>query len=272
MKKTVLGMLLGSLIVLIVFVFPAYSQKEEGVEVKDAPKIDPESMADFIESLEFLSKAGSFSFSAEAEYDALQGNGQKMEFGGVHKITVVRPDKVYSEIKERDGTEKSFIFDGKDIYYADLEQNVYASVPRPGNIDQAMDYFTEGLQMPLPLGQLISSDIAEMVKKEIYAGGFVDESTIGGVECDHLAFRMKNIDIQVWIASEGDPLQMRLVIDYKNAPGEPQFRAMFRDWNFKPAASDSLFVFKPGDGMKKITFAPILRAGLKSEEKEAEKK
>ena len=83
---------------------------------------------------------------------------------------------------------------------------------------------------------------------------------------------MKNIDFQVWIASEGDPLQMRLVIDYKNAPGEPQFRAMFRDWNFKPAVSDSLFVFKPGDGMKKITFAPILRAELKSEEKEAEKK
>ena len=175
MKRNVLGVLISSLIVFIVFAFPAYSQTEEGVEVKDAPKIDPESMADLIESLEFLTKAGSFSFTADTEYDALQGNGQKMEFGGVHKITVVRPDKVYSEIKERDGTEKSFIFDGKDIYYADLEQNVYASVPRPGNIDQAMDYFTEDLQMPLPLGQLISSDVAEMLKKEIYAGGFVDE-------------------------------------------------------------------------------------------------
>ena len=272
MKKTVLGVLLGSLIVFVVFVFPAYSQTEEGVEVKDAPRVDPDSLSELVESLEFLSKAGSFSFTAEVEYDALQGNGERIEFGGVNKIAVVRPDKLHAEITERDGTKKMFVFDGKDIYYADLEQNVYASVPRPGNINQAVDYFTEDLQMPLPLGQLISSDVSGMVKKEIYAGGFVEQSTINGVLCDHLAFRTKNIDFQVWIASEGDPLLMRLVIDYRSAPGEPQFRAMLKDWNFKPEVSDSLMVFKPGENMQKIAFAPVLRAKIKTEEKEGEKK
>jgi hypothetical protein len=261
-----------SIIVFLFLVLPAASQTEQGVEVKDAPRIDPDSMAELVESLEFLSKAGSFSFTAETEYDALQGNGQKIEFGGVHKITVVRPDKVYSEVEERDGTKKIFVFDGKDIYFSDLEQNVYASVPRPGDINQAIDYFTEDLQMPLPLGQLISSDVSEMVKKEVYAGGFVDQSTINGVLCDHLAFRTENIDLQVWIATEGDPLQMRLVIDYKNAPGEPQFSATFKDWNFKPELSYSLFVFKPGENMRKIAFAPMLRTNIKTEEKEGEKK
>ena len=272
MKKTVLGMLLGSLIVFVVFVFPVYSQTEEGIEVKDAPKIDPESMSDLVESLEFLSKAGSFSFTAEVEYDALQGNGERIEFGGVRKITVVRPDKLRVDIVERDGTKKVFIFDGKEIYYSDLEQNVYASVPRPGNINQAVNYFTQTLQMPLPLGQLISSGVSGMVKKEIYAGGFIEQSTINGVLCDHLAFRTKNIDFQVWIASEGDPLLMRLVIDYRSAPGEPQFRAMLKDWNFKPEVSDSLMVFKPGENMQKIAFAPVLRAKIKTEEKVGEKK
>jgi hypothetical protein len=265
-------MLLGSLIVFVVFVFPVYSQTEEGIEVKDAPKIDPESMSDLVESLEFLSKAGSFSFTAEVEYDAIQGNGERIEFGGVRKITVVRPDKLRVDIVERDGTKKVFIFDGKEIYYSDLEQNVYASVPRPGNINQAVNYFTQTLQMPLPLGQLISSGVSGMVKKEIYAGGFIEQSTINGVLCDHLAFRTKNIDFQVWIASEGDPLLMRLVIDYRSAPGEPQFRAMLKDWNFKPEVSDSLMVFKPGENMQKIAFAPVLRAKIKTEEKVGEKK
>ena len=171
MKRQAFNMCTWAFFLFLFLDLPALSQTEQGVEVKDAPRIDPESMSDLVESLEFLSKAGSFSFTAETEYDALQGNGQKIEFGGVHKITVVRPDKVYSEIKERDGTEKSFTFDGKDIYYADLEQNVYASVPRPGDINQAMDYFTEELQMPLPLGQLISSDVSKMEKNEVYAGG-----------------------------------------------------------------------------------------------------
>ena len=272
MKRQTFNKCTWALFLIILFALPAFSQTEQGVEVKDAPRIDPESLSDLVESLEFLSKAVSFSVTAEVEYDAIQGNGEKIEFGGVRKITVVRPDKMSAEITERDGTKKEFVFDGKDIYFADLEQNVYASVPRPGNINQAVRYFTEDLQMPLPLGQLISSGVSGMVKKEIYAGGFVEQSTINGVLCDHLAFRTENIDLQVWITSEGDPLIMRLVIDYKNAPGEPQFRAMLKDWNFKPAVSDSLFVFEPAEKMQKIAFAPVLRTEIKSEEKEGEKK
>lgn len=253
-------------------VVPATAQTEEGVEVKTGPKIDPESLADLMESLEFLSKAEKFTFTADVEYDALQGNGQKLEFGGAHKVTVVRPNKLYSEVVSRDGSKKVFIFDGKDIYYVDLTQNVYASVPRPGDINQAVDYFTEDLDMPLPIGQLVSSDAAEFVKKEIYAGGFVEQASIGGVLSEHLAFRTQNLDFQVWVASEGDPLQTRLVIDYKTFPASPQYRADFQDWNFKPEVNDSLFVFKPADGMRKIEFAPILRSAIKTEEKEEGKK
>lgn len=272
MKRQAFKMCICSIIFLLLLPLPAFSQTEQGVEVKNGPRIDPDSLAELVESFEFLSKAGIFSFTAETEYDAQQRNGQKIEFGGVRKVTVERPNKVRTDIVERDGSKKAFIFDGKDIYYSDLGQNVYASVPRPGDINQAMDYFTESLQMPLPLGQLISSDVSEMVKKEISAGGFVDQSTINGVLCDHLAFRTENIDLQVWIASEGDPLLMRLLIDFKNAPSEPQFRAMFKDWNFKPDISDSLFLFKPADGMQKIAFAPLLRTEIKTEEKKGEKK
>lgn len=272
MKSSIIRIFICLMIFSIIPALTAVPQTDPGVEVKDAPRIDPESMSDLMESLEFISKAARFSFTAEAEYDALQGNGQKIEFGSVHKVTVVRPDKVYSEVEERDGTKKVFIFDGKDIYFSDLERNVYASVHRPGDINQAVDYFTEDLQMPLPLGQLISSDVSEWVKKEIYAGGFIEQSTINGVLCEHLAFRTQNIDFQVWITSEGDPLLMRLVIDYKNSPGEPQFRADFTDWNFSPVVGESLFVFKPGDGMQKIAFAPVLRTEVKTEEKEGEKK
>lgn len=42
--------------------------------------------------------------------------------------------------------------------------------------------------------------------------------------------------------------------------------------NFAPQAEDSPFVFKPGDGMQKIAFAPMLRTEIKTEEKEGEKK
>lgn len=251
---------------------PAGAQTEEGVEAKTGPKIEPEAFADLVEMTGFLSKAERFSFTADVEYDVLQGNGQKLEFGGAHKVVVVRPDKLYSEVVSRDGTRKIFVFDGKDIYYADLAENVYATVPRPGDINQAVDYFTEDLDMPLPIGQVVSSDVGEMLKKEVYAGGFVEQDTVHGVLSEHLAFRTQNLDFQTWIASEGDPLQTRLVVDYKTFPSSPQYRADFKEWNFKPEVEDSLFVFKPADGMRKIEFAPVLRKSIKTEEKEGGKK
>ena len=270
--RQVLPMLIFAAVFFLAPVLPAPAQTEEGVEVKTGPKIEPEAFADLMEMTGFLSKAEKFSFSADVQYDVLQGNGQKLEFGGAHKVVVVRPDKLYSEVESRDGTKRIFIFDGKAIYYADLDQNVYATVPRPGDINQAIDYFTEDLDMPLPIGQVVSSDVGEMLKKEVYAGGFVEQDTINGILSEHLAFRTENLDFQTWIASEGDPIQTRLVIDYKNYPASPQYTADFKDWNFKPEVEDSLFVFKPADGMQKIEFAPVLRSAIKIEEKEEGKK
>jgi hypothetical protein len=266
--REVLAMMIFAAVFSLAPVLPAAAQTEEGVEVKTGPKIEPEAFADLMEMTGFLSKAEKFSFTADVQYDVLQGNGQKLEFGGAHKVVVVRPDKLYSEVESRDGTKRIFIFDGKAIYYADLTHKVYATVPRPGDINQAIDYFTEDLDMPLPIGQVVSSDVGEMLKKEVYAGGFVEQDTINGILSEHLAFRTENLDFQTWIASEGDPIQTRLVIDYKNYPASPQYTADFKDWNFKPEVEDSLFVFKPADGMQKIEFAPVLRSAIKIEEKE----
>lgn len=270
--RQVLTMMIVAAVFSVAPVLPAAAQTEEGVEVKTGPKIEPEAFADLMEMTGFLSKAEKFSFTADVQYDVLQGNGQKLEFGGAHKVVVVRPDKLYSEVESRDGTKRIFIFDGKAIYYADLTHNVYATVPRPGDINQAIDYFTEDLDMPLPIGQVVSSDVGEMLKKEVYAGGFVGQDTINGILSEHLAFRTENLDFQTWIASEGDPIQTRLVIDYKNYPASPQYTADFKNWNFNPEVEDSLFVFKPADGMQKIEFAPVLRSAIKIEEKEEGKK
>ena len=59
-----------------------------------------------------------------------------------------------------------------------------------------------------------------------------------------------DVDFQMWIGD--DRLLRRLVITYPDAPGEPQMRADFSDWNFAPAASDAVFTFYPPDGAEKI--------------------
>jgi hypothetical protein len=46
---------------------------------------------------------------------------------------------------------------------------------------------------------------------------------IRGVECDHLAFRTKEVDWQIWIAQGARPYPCRYVITSKKATAWPQY-------------------------------------------------
>ena len=49
MKRSVLQIFICSFIFFIFLVLPVVSQTEQGVEVKDAPRIDPDSLATLME-------------------------------------------------------------------------------------------------------------------------------------------------------------------------------------------------------------------------------
>ena len=76
------------------------------------------------------------------------------------------------------------------------------------------------------------------------------------MRCDHLAGRRKNTDFQIWIAQGDKPLFQRLIITYKLAEGQPQFRAQFQRLELAPEVPDSLFAFTPPEGSEKIPFLP----------------
>jgi len=40
-------------------------------------------------------------------------------------------------------------------------ENVYATEARPGTVDQAVEYFTNALDMRLPLAEMLSSKLAK---------------------------------------------------------------------------------------------------------------
>jgi hypothetical protein len=60
--------------------------------------------------------------------------------------------------------------------------------------------------------------------------------------------------MQLWIAQGAQPLPRRVVITYKNAPGQPQFRADFYDWSVAPQADAAAFTFVPPAGAEQIMY------------------
>ncbi len=53
---------------------------------------------------------------------------------------------------------------------------------------------------------------------------------IRGVECDHLAFRTKEVDWQIWIAQGERPYPCRYVITSKQVAGEPEYSIDVTAW------------------------------------------
>ncbi len=257
MGKTTLRIIFSLMFILLIVVTPVRAQTP-GIDDSD---IDQNAMAILKKSADFLSKTQRLSVTVDIGYDAVQDDGEKIEFGSVRNITIVRPNKARFDITERDGDKNGFIFDGNQIFVFSGGQNVYASAQKTGTIDEAFDYFTNQLDMALPPSQLFDSNFLAELNELITSLRIVDEQTIAGVLCDHLAGTTENVDLQLWIAKGDKPLPERYYIIYKQREGEPQFRAQFSNWNLSPKVSDSLFAFTPPKGIEKIPFVPRKQAG-----------
>jgi hypothetical protein len=73
---------------------------------------------------------------------------------------------------------------------------------------------------------------------------------IGGVECDHLAFRTDEVDWQIWIAQGAKRYPCRYVITSSKVAGAPQYTIDVRGW-------------KAGAEVASDNFAPAIPAGAK---------
>jgi hypothetical protein len=201
---------------------------------------------------EYLGTLERFSFEAEIEYDVLQSSGQTLEFGGIRKIQVRRPNRLRVLLEEREGGKRQFTFDGEKVVFYSPEKNLFAKVAIEGSLERALEHVVERLDQPAPLSEIVRSDLDQLVEETVESALYVGESRIDGVPCDHLAFSGSEVDWQIWVSRADPPLPHRLTITYRSFEGSPRFRARLRNWNVSADLSHSVFAFEPPPGAVQI--------------------
>jgi hypothetical protein len=252
------GALLAGIAVLGVAA-PAGAQAPRG---EDAPLLEPAALEAVQRMARMLAGAEALRVEADVGFDAVQRDGQQIEFGATRKIEVRRPDRVRAEAVARDGVRRQLFYDGARITLFDASHNVYASVEQTGGIDVALDTLHDKLGVPTPLGELLSPDLERHLVQDLTSARVVGEETLDGVPVLHLALRNQAVGIQLWLEQGERPLPRRLVVSYEGATGVPQFRAAFSKWDLSPRLRDAAFVFEPPEGAERITFTPLLPAGV----------
>jgi len=262
---------LYKIVVLLMFISvaanPGFSEDASEPEVNP---IEPEAMNILMDVAKKLSTVKKVKVKIKNGYDAVQRDGQKIEFGSLMVVKHKRPNLCRVDVTELDGTEKGFVFDGNNITVFDEEEKVYAMIPKPGTCDDAIEYYKQELQMPLPLSELFDSKLPQMLKEKITEGYLVEESKLGDDPVTHVAFRTEEVDFQVWVDTKKN-LPKRVIISYKNALEHPQYWAYFKEWDLSPRLKDSEFKYEPPKSYEKIVFSPVKIMEMKEEKKNVEK-
>jgi hypothetical protein len=239
----------------LVWGLPAAAVAEDADPAAAVEKdVDPEAHALLMRSAEFIAGKQGFRFVTEIQYDVRQDSGQLLEFGTRRETTVQRPRSARVEAENRAGELSLVLFDGENVTLFDRDENVYAVAERKGTLDEMVAFVRNELETPVPLSEIIVARFPEILKEKIGGIYSAGEETLAGKRCEHLAVEGEAVDAQFWVALDGDPVLCRIVLTYKHAEGNPQFRASFVEWDLDPKLSADLFRFEPPKGAERIPF------------------
>lgn len=228
------------------------AQVEEFVATGE--EVGGQEMAILMSMARFLGQADRFSVTVRNGYEAIQEDGQRIEFGEKRQILLQRPDLMRVDVERSDGEQGMVLFDGKLITAFKSDDNVYATLEKSGTVDDALIYLVRDLQLTLPLARMFHTTLPQQFEQLIQSVEYVETAALFAAPVDHLAVRTAEVDCQFWIAQGEQPLPQRVVITYRNVPDQPQFWADFSNWNMAPETPADRFVFTPAAGSEKVPF------------------
>ena len=211
-----------------------------------------------VRAANFLADQPRFRVVADISFDVLQSDGRLLEFGSIREITIRRPDRVRMSVERRDGDVKTLYFDGSTILIDLPGHRAFVREERPGTLYAALEYLSEELGAPVPLANLFAENFAAPLENQIDAGYYVGQAEIDGRICEHLAFRLPEVDVQLWVEEGDRPLVARIVITHRHDEGNPQFRATLHGWDVALETPETIFQFAPEEGSERLTVGAMV--------------
>lgn len=206
---------------------------------------------------DYLTGAEQFSFRAEMAEEALGEDTPPIEYRRRTTVAIARPDRVRAVTKAA-RVDRVTWFDGKTLTVWTADTNTYGQIEIPGTIDEALDRLADEYDIYPDLGDLLYSDLYDVLTENIEKGAYAGLHEVNGVLCHHLVFQQKSIDWQIWIDAGLQRVPRRITIRYKDRPGQPRWSADLYDWDFAPRFPVDLFVPMFPKSAAKIDFIAVV--------------
>jgi hypothetical protein len=201
---------------------------------------------------DYLAAQKAMSFDYDVSLELVSTQQQKIGLASSGTLTLNRPDKLH--LTRTGGfANVEMVFDGKMLTLLGKNTNLYTQVEAPGTIDQLVDVLRDKYHRPVPAADLLMSDPYKELMPEVNDAKDLGSGVIHGTECDHLAFRTKEVDWQIWIAQGARPYPCRYVITSKKVTGQPQYTLDIWAWKTGTEVASDGFKLDIPASAKKLT-------------------
>ena len=200
---------------------------------------------------DYLAAQNAISLDYDSYLEIVTSQEQKLGLASSGTVTLNRPDKIRAT---RTGgfANVELVFDGKTASLIGKNTNFYAQAEAPGTIDQLVEELRDKYHRPLPAADLLMSNPYDQLMPLVKDAKDLGSGVIGGVECDHLAFRTEEVDWQIWIAQGARPYPCRYVITSTKIAGSPQYTVDVRTLKTGADVGSDSFKAEIPSGAKKL--------------------
>jgi hypothetical protein len=235
----------------IAFALPAPARAAE----PNAPAGPPQAEDVLRTMSQYLAKQKAFSYHAEIEFDQVLPRGPKVRLSGAVDVTVARPGSLFVDYRD-DVSDRVVWFENGLVTIFDPLAGTYAEVSGPKDIDGMVAKLETDYGMALPLGELAESNPDAVLSRGVDLGHYVGVHNVEGVFCHHVVLQRKGLDLQVFVEVGAKPLPRKVVFEYPQRAGSPQYTASITEWSFAAPKSE-LFAPKVPKEAAKVDFLPI---------------
>ncbi|MRG57544.1 DUF2092 domain-containing protein [Phyllobacterium sp. SYP-B3895] len=200
---------------------------------------------------DYVTAQKQISLNYDTNLEVVTKEHQKLLLASSGTIELDRPDKIRAT-RHGGFANVEMTFDGKTVTLFGKDANVYTQVDSPGSIDHLIDELRDKLHRPVPGADLLLPNVYDELMRDVTNVKDLGSGVIGGTECDHLAFRAKEVDWQIWIAQGDHPYPCRYVITAKKVDQGPQYSIQISDWKTGTDVSAADFGFKNATDAKQV--------------------
>lgn len=245
-RKRLFGIILGLLMVLS----PVWSRAEL------TESVDSEALEILKRMNDYLLSQQVVSFRAIEDEEEVFDDGQKIIFSEEIRFTMARPNKFHVQ-RHNGENELEMFYDSSSFTIFRKDLNFFAKINAPPTITEVFAKLDNKLNIQIVARDILRDDSIKFLLASIRSGFVVGDALVHGVLSTHLAFRLTDTDMQIWVTKGQQTLPIKYVVTSRWITGAPQYTVTFFDWVVQNEIDNAVFIFKAPPDAKEIPFAEV---------------